>query len=124
MMFYNVFAYGIVRICGGITSSPNMFTESIVAGSVCFTFVEILAQVAVYSIYQVPLVTSAVGDKGADFAVLRITQRAQSLVKRTGLTKSLTKCSTWSEYWSNCQFLLFDVSPDFGGHFFRHVREF
>ena len=85
MMFYNVFTYGIFRICGGIISSPNMFTESIVAGSVCFPFVEILAQAAVHSIHQVPLVTSAIGDKGADFAVSRIPQRAQSLVKRAGL---------------------------------------
>ena len=68
-MFYNMFAYGIVMIRGGITSSTNMFTESIVAMSVCLTFVEILAQVAFYSIHQVPLVTSAVGDEWADFAV-------------------------------------------------------
>jgi len=95
-----------------------------VAGSVCFPFVEILTQAAVHSIHQVPLITSAVGNKGADFAVLRISQQAQSLVKRTGLAKSLTKCSTWSEYWSNCQFLFLDVCPDFGGNFFRHVGEF
>ena len=113
MMFYNVFTYGIFRICGGIISSPNMFTESIVAGSVCFPFVEILTQAAVQSIHQVPLITiSAVGNKGADFAVLRISQRAQSLVKRTRLAKSLTKRSTWSENWSNCQFLFLDVCPD------------
>ena len=78
-----MFSYRVVRITSRIVSCSDVFTKSVMTGSICLTLVKVLTQFTVYSIDQVPLSTCAVHYEGADFAITRIAKRTNPIVKRS-----------------------------------------
>ena len=80
-----MFSYRVVRITSRIVSCSDVFTKSVMTGSIsiCLTLVKVLTQFTVYSINQVPLSTCAVSYEGADFAITRIAKRTNPIAKRS-----------------------------------------
>ena len=78
-----MFSYRIIRITSRVVRCSDVFTKSVMTGSICLTLVKVLTQFTVYSINQVPLSTCAVRYEGTDLAIAGIAKRTNPFVKRS-----------------------------------------